>query len=398
MNWTKTIIKKKRKIRIRNKVCGLKIYKIKKQKILKAITPPQWQGYRYVKESRSTRGGDSFWGFEKRIMKCVILKNKWDKKRGDMVKEEYIWDETAKKWVPKMKVWPCEDQLIHGSRTRVKDSQDAVTRECAKIHVLIVDCVCEKLDRTFNCGTRYKIIVNVEKQEKRIVIYCLRRKIFKIVKQSRCHIKKEVFLIGLKVYWFCKKLDRTLDCGTRHKTRVNAEKQEKRIVVYRLKRKIFKIVKQSRCHSKSEVFIIKENRESRRLAQNSTDNIGKISKYLWWYYNMVVLIIGEIKVIYGNMREMGWTENGYSVIMINFMSFYRENMVLTFFIKLKKWYIHYGRIIKDCNFLSEKISYQYSKKRKRRSRASGRKRLLHEGNKGEIVKWQLWGILLYIND
>jgi hypothetical protein len=102
MNWTKKI-KKKRKIKIRNKVCGLKIYKIKKQKLLKVITPPQWQRYRYAKESRLTRGGggDNFWGCEKRIMKCVIVKNKWDKKRGGIIKEEYIWEETAKNGSPK---------------------------------------------------------------------------------------------------------------------------------------------------------------------------------------------------------------------------------------------------------------------------------------------------------
>jgi hypothetical protein len=271
-------------------------------------------------------------------MKCVIVKNKRDKKRGCIIKEEYIWDEIAKKWVPKMKVWPCADQLTHGSRARVKDSQDAVTRERAKIHVSKVYSVCKRLDCTLNCGIRYKIIVNVKRQERRIVLY-------------------------------------------------------------RLRRKIFKIVKQLRCHSKREVLIIEEKRERRSLTHRLTENIDKISKYLWWHNNIWVLIIGENKVIYGNIREMGWIKNEYSFIMIKFMSFYMEDMALTLLIKLTKWYRHYGRFIKDCNFLSEKISYQYSKeKRKRRSRASGRKRLLHEGNKGENVKWQLWGISLYKND
>jgi hypothetical protein len=59
MNWSKEI-KEKEKNKIRNKVCGLKNHKTKKQKVLKVITPPQWQRYRYAKESRSTGGGIVF--------------------------------------------------------------------------------------------------------------------------------------------------------------------------------------------------------------------------------------------------------------------------------------------------------------------------------------------------
>jgi hypothetical protein len=111
------------------------------------------------------------------------------------------------------------------------------------------------------------------------------------------------------------------------------------------------------------------------------------------------LIIGDKKVIYDNMREIGWIKNDYSFIMIRDMSFFTEDKALTFIRKLTKWYRYYGRFIKDCNFLSEKISYQYPKgKRKRRTRVSGRKKLPHEENKGENVKGQLWGISLYKND
>jgi hypothetical protein len=178
-------------------------------------------------------------------LKRVKAKNKWDKKRGNIIKGEYIREEIAKKWVPKMKVWPCEDQLINGSCARVKDSQDAATRECAKIHVSKVYSVIKKLDCTRDCGIRYKVIVNVENQERRIVIYRLTRNIVKIAKYLCWHSKREVLIIG--------------------------ENQERRSVIHRL-----------------------------------TRNIVKISKYLCWHSKREVLIIGDKKVIYDNMSEIGW--------------------------------------------------------------------------------------------
>jgi hypothetical protein len=111
------------------------------------------------------------------------------------------------------------------------------------------------------------------------------------------------------------------------------------------------------------------------------------------------LIIGDKKVIYDNMSEIGWIKKDYSFIKIRDMSFLTEDKALTFIRKLTKWYIYCGRCVKDCNFLSEKISYQYPKgKRNRRTRVSGRKRLPHEEKKGENVKGQLWGNSVYIND
>jgi hypothetical protein len=302
MNLTKKLTEKGKQ-KIRNNVCGFIMYKIKKQKVLKVGTPPQWQRYRYQKESRLSWRGDSFWGFEKRVLKWVKAKDTWDKKRGNIIKGEYIVEEIAKKWVPKMKMWPYEDQLIRGSCAGVKDSQVAVTRECAKIHVLNFYSVIRKLEWIRDCGIRYKIIVNVENQKRRVVI--------------------------------------------------------------------------------------------QRLIRNTV----KIAKFLFWHSKVKRLIIGYKKVINDNMSEIGGIKNDYSFNMIRNMAFLTEDKVSTLIRNSLKWRIYCGHCVKDCNYLSEKKGYQYSKgKRKRRVRVSGKKRLPHEEKKGENAKGQLWGISLYTND
>jgi hypothetical protein len=61
LNLTKEL-KEKGKKKMRSKGFGGTRYKNKKQKVLKAGTPPQLQRYRYVKESRSLWGGGLFRG------------------------------------------------------------------------------------------------------------------------------------------------------------------------------------------------------------------------------------------------------------------------------------------------------------------------------------------------
>jgi hypothetical protein len=197
LNLTKEL-KEKEKKKMRSKGFGGTRYKNKKQKVLKAGTPPQLQRYRYVKESRSLWGGDYFGEFDKRIFKRVKAKDKWNKKRGNIITGEYIVEDIAKKWVPKMKMWLYEDQLLCGSSIGVKDSQAAVTRECAKIHVLKFCSVTRKLEWIRDCGIRYRSAANVENKERRIVIQRLKQNTVKIAKVLFRHSNVKRLIIGYK--------------------------------------------------------------------------------------------------------------------------------------------------------------------------------------------------------
>jgi hypothetical protein len=170
--------------------------KFKNQKLLNNRAPQQ-QGYRYAKESRLPWRGNSFWGYGKNDLKGKTVRENWTKKCGIILNEEYAITWYLKKWVPKMRLCPYGDQLIRGSCAGVKDSCNAVTRGCTKIHVCTSYSENTKVKRIRDSAIRIKNAVNLVKQKTR----GLTRNTFKKAMLPSRYCKKNFWCIKLKGFF-----------------------------------------------------------------------------------------------------------------------------------------------------------------------------------------------------